>query len=228
MESATFFMPVRVRYTEPSALLSYISRFVGVAVNFATRQQPIITPVAITGRQGAPGATIITGTVPPVPADGKDGDFYIEDRTASGFGRRMYGPKSGGAWPGTPWTIQVAKAADVPGLSDALDGKAARGHTSVTDADYQCLQTDVQVGVMTLSAPRAISLPDVDNYPVGQDLMIADESGNCSEALTITIRPGSGTGDIIGGPDGATTLVLSNPYQAVRFRRGAAKVWIRA
>lgn len=70
------FMPVRVRYTEPSALLSYFSRFVGVAVNFAARQQPIITPVAITERQGAPGATIISGTVPPVPADGREGDFF--------------------------------------------------------------------------------------------------------------------------------------------------------
>lgn len=79
-----------------------------------------------------------------------------------------------------------------------------------------------------LNAPATISLPDVDRYAVGQDLMIADEGGNCSETLTITIRPCPGTDDIIGGPEGSTIIILSSPYQAVRFRRAAAHVWIRA
>jgi hypothetical protein len=114
------FMPVRIRYSEPSGLLSFISRFVGVTVSFAARLQPIVSPVAITGRQGVAGNTIITGTVPPVPADGKNGDHFIEDRSASGLGRRMYGPKTGGAWPPTPWPIQVARYQDVPGLTGAL------------------------------------------------------------------------------------------------------------
>lgn len=73
------------------------------------------------GPEGRPGATIITGTVPPVPADGKDGDYFIEDRTASGQGRRMWGPKAGGAWPGAPWSIQVASYQDVPGLPAVVD-----------------------------------------------------------------------------------------------------------
>ena len=77
--------------------------------------------------EGRPGATILRGTVPPVPADGKDGDYYIEDRTASGQGRRMWGPKAGGAWLGTPWNIQVARYTDVPGLPEAIGDPAQRG-----------------------------------------------------------------------------------------------------
>ncbi|MBB5762179.1 hypothetical protein HNR01_001799 [Methylorubrum rhodesianum] len=106
----------------------------------------------------------------------------------------------------------------------ALAAAAQRGHTTVSDADYQCLSTDVQVGMVSLTAARTVSLPDVDTFPLGQDLVIADESGACSESLTITIIPGSGTGDTIAG-DGS--IVLTSPYQAVRFRRGAANLWIR-
>ncbi|GAA0267167.1 hypothetical protein LNAOJCKE_2979 [Methylorubrum aminovorans] len=104
---------------------------------------------------------------------------------------------------------------------------AKGGHTLVEDADYQCLSSDVQVGLKPLTSPRTISLPDVDLFPLGQDLVIADESGACSDVLTITIKPGPSTGDVIGGPEGAATIVLSSPYQAVRFRRGASNLWIR-
>ncbi|UMY16673.1 hypothetical protein MMB17_18600 [Methylobacterium organophilum] len=203
------FMPVRVNLYEPSGLLSYVSRFVGVVVNFAARQQPIITPVAIAGRQGERGATIIPGTIPPTSLVGKDGDYYIEDRTASNQGRRMWGPKAGGAWPSEPWAIQAP----------------AIGHTTVQDADYQCLPSDVQVGIATLTAGRTISLPDVDSYPMGQTLFIADESGACSETRPITVQAGAGTGDSIAGQ---ASLQITNPYQGLGFRRGAANLWILA
>ncbi|MGN7122851.1 hypothetical protein [Methylorubrum thiocyanatum] len=120
------FMPVRITYAEPSGLRAFLSRFLGVSVSFAARQQPIYTPLAVPGREGRPGATILTSSVPPVPADGKDGDFFIEDRTAASQGRRMYGPKSGGVWPGAPWNIQVAAISDVPGLTGALTEKLDR------------------------------------------------------------------------------------------------------
>ena len=128
------FMPVRITYAEPSGLRAFLSRLLGVSVSFAARQQPIYTPLAVPGREGRPGATILTSSVPPVPADGKDGDFYIEDRTASSQGRRMYGPKAGGLWPGTPWNIQVAAIGDVPGLSGALTEKLDRTVLAKTSA----------------------------------------------------------------------------------------------
>ncbi|MBB5765720.1 hypothetical protein ABEV34_11830 [Methylorubrum rhodesianum] len=129
----------------------------------------------------------------------------------------------GGVLPGTP-LIRRGRSTTV---GTVLANAAQLGHTQVLDVDYQCVDEDVQVGIMTLTAPRVVSLPDVDDYPLGQDLVIADESGVCSDVRTITIQPGPDTGDIIGGADGATTIVLSSPYQAVRFRRGAANLWIR-
>lgn len=108
-------------------------------------------------------------------------------------------------------------------LANALANTLPATHTAVSDADYQCLTGDAQVGIIALTAPRTISLPDVDTFPF-RDLVIADESGSCSEALTITIQPGAGTGDTIAG---ASSIVLSSPYQGLRFRRGAANLWIR-
>lgn len=100
------FLPVRIRYSEPSGLLSYISRFIGASVTFAARQQPIITPLAIAGRQGKRGNSVLSGNRAPISADGIDGDYWIQDRTASGQRRQMYGPKLAGAWPGTPWILE--------------------------------------------------------------------------------------------------------------------------
>lgn len=195
-------------------------------ITFGQGRQPIVTPVAVAGQAGRRGSGFLAGTSPPQPSDGEDGDFWVEER--EGQANLVYGPKANGEWPAEPSsTLGVGGVADVPGLPEELDGKATRGHTPVPDANYQCLQNDVQVGMIALTAPRTISLPDVDSFPLGQDLVIADESGACSDALTITIQPGSGTGDIIGGPEGATTIVLFSPYQAVRLRRGAANLWIR-
>lgn len=98
------------------------------------------------------------------------------------------------------------------------------GYAPVDDTDYQCIASDTQVGYRTLTAPRTVSLPDVDTFPLGQDLVIADESGALSDTTTITVQPGAGTGDTIAG---ASALILSSPYQAVRFRRGATNLWIR-
>ena len=203
------FLPVRIQYSEPSGLRTFSSRFVGVKISTVSRVQPIITPVAVAGRQGAPGATIITRTVPPAPADGKDGDFYIEDRSAAGQGRWMYGPKASGAWPPKPWSIQTEGT-----------------RTAVNDLNYSCKVTDVQVGMTRLTQARTVYLPDVDNYPVGQTIVIADESGACSGALTISIQPHPTSGDMIGGADN-NTIVLFQPYQAQSFRRGAANLWVR-
>lgn len=195
-------------------------------ITFGQGRQPIVTPVAVAGQAGRRGSGFLAGTSPPQPSDGEDGDFWVEER--EGQANLVYGPKANGEWPAEPSsTLGVGGVADVPGLPEKLDGKATRGHTPVPDANYQCLQNDVQVGMIALTAPRTISLPDVDSFPLGHDLLIADESGACSDALTITIQPGSGTGDIIGGPEGATTIVLFSPYQAVRLRRGAANLWIR-
>lgn len=164
------FMPVRITYAEPSGLRAFLSRFLGVSVPFAARQQPIYTPLAVPGREGRPGATILTSSVPPVPADGKDGDFYIEDRTASSQGRRMYGPKSGGLWPGTPWNIQVAAIGDVPGLSGALTEKLDRTVLAKTSAP---VAADIPAGTI-----RAVK-----NTATGRTSLFMNDSGTIIDLI---------------------------------------------
>lgn len=110
-------------------------------------------------------------------------------------------------------------------LSDALSNAAALGHTAVADTDYQGLATDVQIGFTSLTAARTVYLPDVDTYPLGQVLFVADESGNCSETIKITIAVSAGSGDTIAGQASQT---LTSPYQGQGFRRGAANLWIFA
>lgn len=61
-------------------------------------------------------------------------------------------------------------------VGDAFAGKASLGHKTVADTDYSCTITDVQVGFTVLTASRTVSLPDVDGFPFGQDLVIADEA----------------------------------------------------
>lgn len=98
-------------------------------------------------------------------------------------------------------------------------------HVSVADADYQVLVTDTQIGFTLLTLPRTIFLPDVDLYPMGQLLFVADETGQCSPERAITISVGSGTSDTIAGQ---TAIQITDAYQGIGFRRGAANVWIVA
>lgn len=98
-------------------------------------------------------------------------------------------------------------------------------YKSILDADYVALSDDTQIGFAVLSAPRTVTLPDVDLYPIGQVLFIADESGQCSVDRPITIAVGAGTNDTIAGQ---TAIQITDAYQGLGFRRGAANVWIIA
>lgn len=109
-------------------------------------------------------------------------------------------------------------------VPEHLAAKAGIGQTEVLDINYQVLATDVDVVYMSLTATRIVKLCDVDVYPKGQDLVISDESGACSETVTITIVPGDGTGDTIPQTSN-NTIVLNAPYASVRLRRGAANLW---
>lgn len=106
-----------------------------------------------------------------------------------------------------------------------MSGKASIGHTPAPDADYQALVTDVQIGFAVLTAARTVTLPDVDLYPMGQVLFIADESGQCSVDRPITVTTGAGTNDTIAGQ---VAIQITDAYQGLGFRRGAANVWIIA
>lgn len=110
------------------------------------------------------------------------------------------------------------------GAAAVLNGNdfSALGDTAVYDRDHVAVASEVQIGFRALTAPRFVTLPDVDTFPLGQDLVVADQSGACSDTLTITIQPGAGTGDTISG---VSQVVLNSPYQTIRLRRAGAGVW---
>lgn len=115
---------------------------------------------------------------------------------------------------GAGYSVDILPAA-FPGAS----------YTSAPDANYQALVTDVQIGFAVLTAARTVTLPDVDLYPIAQVLFIADESGQCSADRPITITVGAGTSDTIGGQ---VAIQITDAYQGIGFRRGAANLWIIA
>ncbi|TFZ54997.1 hypothetical protein E4V01_24095 [Methylorubrum sp. Q1] len=134
------FMPVRINYVEPSGLRAYLSRFLGASVSFAARQQPIVTPVAVAGRQGARGAGILSGSRAPLATDGGVGDFWI-DLGSPTQPPRLYPPKTP-----TGWASSFVELITNQILSDALgraamlssarfsldDGNLADGQTALT------------------------------------------------------------------------------------------------
>lgn len=143
------------------------------------------------------------------------GDGVLEGQPAADFGAIVLMQS-----PFTTAGDPVAKTA-----GERFDAKASIGHTAAPDANYLALVTDTQIGFATLTAPRTVVLPDVDLYPLGQVLFIADESGQCSPDRPILIVVGAGSNDTIAGQGG---IQLTDPYQGIGLRRGAANIWIIA
>ena len=218
----TRFIPVRLRYDDPAANREFSNTAAGIS--FVAGRQPIITSVAVAGQPGRRGSGYITGTLPPQPSDGENGDYWIVER--DGQSGLLYGPKEGGEWPSQPSSsLGVGGVADVPGLSGALAAKATLNHVALADVDYVATVNDRQIGFTSLTAPHSVFLPDVDEFPLGEVLFIADECGACSPDRPIYLIPQGQTNDTIAGEPGYT---MSNRYQGIGLRRGAANVWILA
>jgi hypothetical protein len=117
------FAPVRLFYADPAQIREFVADRAGIT--FGPGRQPIVTPVAIAGQAGRRGSGFITGTLPPQPSDGEDGDYWIVDRIDQA--NVVYGPKEGGEWPAQPSsTLGVGGVADVPGLTEELPVRPQR------------------------------------------------------------------------------------------------------
>jgi hypothetical protein len=107
------------------------------------------------------------------------------------------------------------------------DGSTAGGwalalatRTAVSDAAYAALVTDRLIAYTALSAARVVTLPSAALYPVGAELTVADESGACSLANTITIaRAGSDT------INGGASSVLSSAFAFVTLESNGVNAW---
>ena len=93
--------------------------------------------------------------------------------------------------------------------------------TGVGDANYTVLSTDRLVAYTGLTAARVVTLPaSAGGYPVGTELTIADETGNCSATNTITINR-AGTDTINGQP----SIAIGAPYGFVALENNGAGKW---
>ncbi|WP_123834313.1 hypothetical protein [Methylobacterium currus] len=110
-------------------------------------------------------------------------------------------------------------------MPDHLAAKASLGGLIGPDADLLIPQGSVHVVIPTLTASRSWSLPDVDGYPYGQDLVIVDDGRTLGAGPTLAVIPLAGSGDAIAGyPSGIT---LADAGASVRLRRGLlSNVWV--
>ncbi|MBA9068420.1 lysophospholipase L1-like esterase [Methylobacterium sp. RAS18] len=128
------FAPVRLFYADPAQIREFVADRAGIT--FGPGRQPIVTPVAIAGQAGRRGSGLLTGTLPPQPSDGEDGDYWVVERT--GQANVIYGPKENGDWPSQPSsTFGVGGIPDVPGLVDVLETKVGLDVLAVPDLRSQ-------------------------------------------------------------------------------------------
>lgn len=99
-------------------------------------------------------------------------------------------------------------------------GAAAVGRKAVNDANYAVILSDAYIGFTALTAARTVALPPATNYPAGQGLVIADESGACSATLSITALASGG--DTVAG---TASIMLGAPYQKVTFHCNGSNLW---
>lgn len=77
----------------------------------------------------------------------------------------------------------------------------------VADAAYPCTAFDTYVGIASLTASRAITLPAASAYPTGHPLVVVDESGACSSTVALTLTA-AGSDKI----NGNATLAMNTAY----------------
>ena len=107
------------------------------------------------------------------------------------------------------------------------DGATAGGwagamaqRTAVANAAYSALVTDRIVAYTSLSAAQTVTLPAAASFPVGERLLIIDETGACSTTNTITVsRAGSDT------INGQTSLAINVPYGFLALELNGVGAW---
>lgn len=91
---------------------------------------------------------------------------------------------------------------------------------TLADANATLLVTDRIVAMVTLTAPRTLTLPPASLFPPGAKLTILDESGACSPTVVISVSA-AGTDTIAG----AQSLVLYSPMAWMVLESNASGRW---
>ncbi|WP_410824791.1 hypothetical protein [Methylobacterium oryzisoli] len=120
--------------------------------------------------------------------------------------------------PSSGWVLLVGKAVTTSRVIVNMGAVTASSLVG-PDANYLIPVTATHVTVPALTASRAWRLPDVDGYPPGRDLVVADEGDSLSDTIVLNILPLDGSGDTIRGTTD-NVVSLRAPGAFVRFRRG--------
>ena len=120
---------------------------------------------------------------------------------------------------GTDVGRAVFKAADAAAVRAAL-GVPSIGRTPVSDVNYGVKASDTYVGIAALTAPRTVTLPPAAQYPPGQPLAIADESGACGPDRPILIAA-AGPDSIAGQP----AVTMQSPFQKAVLHANGTNLW---
>ena len=107
--------------------------------------------------------------------------------------------------------VTLASSGVDPGTGDVTINYAA-SRKAVNDANYPVVATDQIVAIVSITAPRVISLISASLFPTSSRLLVVDQSGNLSSTITATIQPNSA--DLI---NGAGSFVLKNPNSFVEL-----------
>lgn len=115
----------------------------------------------------------------------------------------------------------------VNGGTNAASAAAARVslgvnvRSAVADTNYTILATDRIVEYTSLTVSRVATLPAASAINAGQEIIVADRSGNASATITISIaRAGA---DTINGA--ATSIAITRPYRQARFVSDGVSAW---
>lgn len=118
---------------------------------------------------------------------------------------------------------QYQPALDV--MQAAVAALGSRGAIIGLDADFVIPVTASYVVIPPITASHSWSLPNVDDYPFGQDLLIADEGRLLGSGSALTVIPLAGSGDAIAGFSNG--IILADAGASVRLRRGLlSDVWV--
>lgn len=91
--------------------------------------------------------------------------------------------------------------------------------TTVADTAYTVLSTDYLVAYTSITASRTVTLPAASTFNAGRVLVLQDESGSASAAITIAIAP-NGT-DTINGSNSNLSVVKAAYGKAYIVSNGA-------
>jgi hypothetical protein len=87
------------------------------------------------------------------------------------------------------------------------------------------LSTDYLVAYTSITAARTVTLPAASSFAAGRRLILYDESGSVSAALTVSLAP-NGTDKINGA--NSTQVALNSAYGRVELESNGSNAWVAA